>query len=47
MRSMPGIQPTVEIAVFEVATPSPGRRSQAASTWSRFMSGSPMPMNTQ
>ena len=26
--------------------PMSGRRSQAASTLSRFMSGSPMPMNT-
>ena len=43
---MPGIQPTVEIAVFEVATPSSGSRSQAASTLSRFISGSPMPMKT-
>ncbi len=46
MRSMPGIQPTVEIAVFDVATPSSGRRSQAPRTLSRFISGSPMPMNT-
>jgi hypothetical protein len=43
---MPGIQPTVEIAVLDVAMPSSGRRSQAASTLSRFMSGSPMPMKT-
>ena len=43
---MPGIQPTVEIAVLDEATPSSGRRSQAASTLSRFMSGSPMPMKT-
>jgi len=43
---MPGIQPTVEIAVCEVATPSSGRRSQAPSTLSRFISGSPMPMKT-
>jgi hypothetical protein len=43
---MPGIQPTVEIAVFELATPSSGSRSQAPSTLSRFMSGSPMPMKT-
>ena len=27
--------------------PRSGRRSQAASTWSRFIIGSPMPMNTQ
>ena len=43
---MPGIQPTVEIAVCEVAMPTSGRRRQAASTLSRFISGSPMPMNT-
>ena len=46
IRSMPGIQPTVEIAVLEVATPSLGRRSQAARTLPRFISGSPMPMKT-
>jgi hypothetical protein len=46
IRSMPGTQPTVEIPVFEVATPSSGSRSHAASTASRFMSGSPMPMKT-
>ena len=46
MRSMPGIQPTVETPVFECAIPASGRRSQAASTLSRFMSGSPMPMKT-
>jgi hypothetical protein len=46
MRSMPGIQPTVEIPVFEWAIPTSGSRSQAASTLSRFMSGSPMPMKT-
>jgi hypothetical protein len=43
---MPGSQPTVEIAVLEPAIPISGSRSQAASTASRFMSGSPMPMNT-
>jgi hypothetical protein len=43
---MPGIQPTVEIAVLEVAIPTSGRRSHAARTLSRFMSGSPMPMKT-
>ena len=43
---MPGIQPTVEIAVRRCVMPTSGRRSQAASTWSRFIIGSPMPMNT-
>jgi hypothetical protein len=43
---MPGSQPTVEIAVFEVAMPISGSRSQAERTASRFMSGSPIPMNT-
>ena len=46
MRSIPGIQPTVETAMFEVAIPISGRRSQAASTASRLIRGSPMPMNT-
>ena len=45
-RSMPGIQPTVEIAVRRGLMPTSGRRSQAASTASRFISGSPIPMNT-
>jgi hypothetical protein len=44
--SIPGIQPTVEIPMFECAIPTSGRRSHAASTLSRFMSGSPIPMNT-
>ena len=44
---MPGIQPTVEIAVRRWVMPRSGRRSQAASTLSRFSIGSPMPMNTQ
>ena len=43
---MPGSQPTVEIAVLDQGMPTSGSRSQAASTASRFMSGSPMPMNT-
>ncbi len=43
---MPGTQPTVEIVVCEVATPMSGSRSQAASTASRFIIGSPMPMKT-
>ena len=46
-RSMPGIQPTVEIAVRRWVIPRSGSRSQAASTLSRFIIGSPMPMNTQ
>ena len=32
--------------MFEWAIPMSGKRSQAARTLSRFMSGSPMPMNT-
>ena len=46
-RSMPGIQPTVEIAVRRWRDRR--RRAgaaQAASTLSRFIIGSPMPMNT-
>ncbi len=43
-RSIPGIQPTVEIAVRRCVTPRSGRRSQATSTLSRFIIGSPMPM---
>src|SRR5215211_3851020 len=46
MRSIPGIQPTVEMAVWAVEMPSWGSRSQAPSTASAFISGSPMPMNT-
>jgi len=46
-RSIPGIQPTVEIAVRRWEMPTSGRRSQAASTLSRFSSGSPIPMKTQ
>jgi len=46
MRSIPGIQPTVEMPMFECAIPRSGKRSHAASTLSRFMSGSPMPMKT-
>ena len=42
----PGIQPTVEIAVRRWVMPRSGRRSQAASTVSRFIIGSPMPMKT-
>ena len=43
---MPGIQPTVDTPMLEWAIPTSGNRSQAASTLSRFMSGSPMPMKT-
>ena len=43
---MPGIQPTVEIAVRRWVMPRSGRRAQAPSTLSRFIIGSPMPMNT-
>ena len=46
IRSMPGIHPTVETPVFECAIPTSGRRSHAARTASRFISGSPMPMKT-
>ena len=46
IRSMPGIQPTVDTPMFEWAIPMSGNRSHAASTLSRFMSGSPIPMNT-
>ncbi len=46
-RWMPGIQPTVEIVVRRWVMPRSGRRSQAASTLSRFSIGSPMPMKTQ
>ena len=45
-RSIPGTQPTVEIAVRRFVMPRSGSRSQASSTWSRFIIGSPMPMNT-
>jgi len=43
---MPGIHPTVEIAVRRWVTPMSGRRRHAPSTASRFIIGSPMPMNT-
>ena len=46
-RSIPGIQPTVEIAVRRCVMPMSGRRRQASRTASRFIIGSPMPMNTQ
>ena len=43
---MPGIQPTVEIAVWRWLIPIVGSRAHASSTASRFIIGSPMPMNT-
>ena len=46
IRSIPGIQPTVDTPMFEYAIPMSGKRSQAARTLSRFISGSPMPMKT-
>ena len=46
-RSMPGTQPTVEMPVRRWVMPTSGSRREAASTWSRFISGSPMPMNTR
>jgi len=45
-RSIPGTHPTVEIVVWRCETPTPGSRRQAASTASRFIIGSPMPMKT-
>ena len=45
--SIPGTQPTVEIVVRRCVMPMSGSRSQAASTLSRFIIGSPMPMKTQ
>jgi hypothetical protein len=45
-RSIPGIQPIVEIAVRRWPIPMSGSRSHAASTLSMFIIGSPMPMNT-
>ena len=45
--SIPGSQPTVEIAVRRFVMPRSGSRRQAASTLSRFIIGSPMPMKTQ
>ncbi len=44
---MPGIQPTVETVMRRWPMPMSGSRSQAASTCSTLISGSPMPMNTQ
>ena len=45
--SIPGIQPTVEIVVRRLVMPICGRRRQVASTLSRFIIGSPIPMNTR
>ena len=45
-RRIPGIHPTVEMAVRRCATPSWGRYLDASSTESRFNSGSPIPMKT-
>ena len=46
-RWIPGIQPTVDMAVRRCVTPTSGRRVHASRTASRFSIGSPMPMNTQ
>ncbi len=43
---MPGTQPTVEIPVRRLVIPTSGRRRHASITASRFIIGSPMPMNT-
>ena len=43
-RSMPGTQPTVEMPVRRCVIPTSGSFRVAASTWSRFIIGSPMPM---
>ena len=44
---MPGIQPTVETVVRRCVMPTSGSRRQAPSTASRFIIGSPIPMNTR
>ncbi len=44
---IPGTQPTVEIVVRRCVIPTSGSRRAAPSTWSRFIIGSPMPMNTR
>ncbi len=46
-RSIPGIQPTVEMAVRRWVMPTSGSAAQASSTLSRFIIGSPIPMKTQ
>ena len=45
--SIPGIQPTVEIAVRRCVIPISGSRSAAARTASMFIIGSPIPMKTR
>ena len=45
--SMPGRQPTVEIVVRRWVMPTSGSRRALASTLSRFIIGSPMPMYTR
>ena len=42
--SMPGFQPTVETVVRRWVIPMSGSRRALASTLSRFIIGSPMPM---
>ena len=44
---MPGTQPTVEMPVRRWVMPMSGSLREAASTLSRFIIGSPMPMNTR
>ena len=44
---IPGTQPTVDTVVRRWVIPTSGSRRAAASTWSRFIIGSPMPMNTR
>ena len=44
---MPGTQPTVETPVRRCVMPTAGSRAAASRTASRFISGSPMPMNTR
>ena len=46
-RVRPGSQPTVEIVVRRCVIPTSGSRRAASSTASRFIIGSPIPMNTQ
>ena len=44
---MPGTQPTVEMPVRRWVMPTSGSLRAASSTLSRFIIGSPMPMNTR
>ena len=44
---IPGTQPTVEIVVRRCVMPTSGSLRAAPSTLSRFIIGSPMPMNTR